>query len=70
MSYEGWLPQCAICKQSVNLNVSKADEYGRAVHEACYVSRLIQKEPRFLARTQPKRERLSLMTMLMSAGWN
>lgn len=60
MSCQGWLPRCAICKQLVNLNLSKADEYGRAIHEECYVSLLVQKEPRFLARTE--------MTMLMSAG--
>jgi hypothetical protein len=46
MSYEGWLPRCAICKQSVNLTESKADEYGRAVHESCYVSTLVSKKPR------------------------
>ncbi len=67
---EDWLPRCVLCTQSVNLNDSKADEYGCAVHEACYVSLLVKKEPRFLARTEPKRERLSLMTILMSAGWN
>jgi hypothetical protein len=54
MSYEGWLPRCAICKQSVNLNVSKTDEYGRTVHEECYVRLLVPMEPRFLARTGPK----------------
>jgi hypothetical protein len=70
MSYEGWLPRCAVCEQSVNLNVSKTDEYGRAVHEECYVRLLVPVEPRFLARTAPKYERLSLMTMLMSAGWD
>lgn len=53
MSYEGWLPRCSICKQSVNLNVSKADEFGRAVHENCYVSLLIpKKKPPFLARIE------------------
>jgi len=70
MSDESWLPSCAICKQSVDLNDSKSDECGRAVHEQCYVSLLVQKEPRFLARTEPNGERLSIMTMLMSAGWN
>jgi hypothetical protein len=70
MDYEGWLPRCILCKQSVTLEQSKADEYGRAVHEQCYVLLLVWKEPRFLARPEPKGERLSLMTMLMSAGWN
>jgi hypothetical protein len=59
MSYEGWLPRCAICKQSVNLSESKADEYGRAVHQNCYVSMLVQKKPReFTVRIDALRERL------------
>jgi hypothetical protein len=72
MPYEGWLPRCIICKQSVKLEQSKTDEHGRPVHESCYVWLLAsQKQPRFLARTQlPKNERLSLWTLLMSAGWN
>jgi hypothetical protein len=43
MSYEGWLTRCAICKQSVDLTESKTDEFGRPVHENCYVSLLIGK---------------------------
>jgi len=34
MSYE---PYCAICEQPVNLEESKTDEHGHAVHENCYV---------------------------------
>jgi hypothetical protein len=37
MSYEGWLPPCAICNGSVSLEESKTDERGMAVHENCYV---------------------------------
>lgn len=33
-----WLPRCPICRQSVNLENSKSDEHGRAIHETCYVS--------------------------------
>ncbi len=36
-------PQCAVCKESVKLEESKADEYGQAIHEECYVSRLTEK---------------------------
>ena len=43
--YFGWVPRCAICRNSVNLRVSKTDEYGRAVHENCYVWRLLSKKP-------------------------
>ena len=46
MPYEAWCPRCAICKQSVDLTESKADDYGRAVHENCYVSMLVSKKPR------------------------
>jgi hypothetical protein len=48
MPYEGWLPRCAICKQSVDLNEGKTDECGRAVHEDCYVSLLTGKKRREL----------------------
>ena len=43
-----WSPECAICKKSVKLEESKADEYGQAVHEECYVAKLTQKKPEFL----------------------
>jgi hypothetical protein len=33
-------PKCALCKKSVKLEESKTDEYGQAVHEKCYVSKL------------------------------
>ena len=34
MSYEA---RCAICEQPVNLEESKTEEHGHAVHENCYV---------------------------------
>ena len=37
MSYEGWVPRCAVCNASVNLEESKTDECGQAVHENCYI---------------------------------
>ncbi len=39
-----WRPPCAICKESVELEESKTDEYGRAIHEECYVSNLVGKK--------------------------
>jgi len=70
-----WRPRCVVCEEFVDLEESKTDEYGRAVHENCYLSMIISTTvskmlPRFLARIAPKCERLSLMTILMSAGWN
>lgn len=45
----GWLPGCVICGERVNLEASKTDDYGQAVHEECYVSKLIKKpKPKFL----------------------
>jgi len=44
MSYEGFLPHCAICKQAVNLTENQADEHGQAVHEDCYVSIVVSKK--------------------------
>jgi hypothetical protein len=34
----GWVPHWAICRNSVNLRVSKTDEYGRTIHENCCVT--------------------------------
>jgi hypothetical protein len=42
MSYE---PQCAICERPVNLQESKTDEHGHAVHENCYVWAVELKKP-------------------------
>ena len=44
MSYVNWVPRCVICRESVNLTASRADEYGRAVHENCYVRKLLSKK--------------------------
>ena len=38
-------PLCVICEQSVNLEESKTDEYGHAVHENCYVWTVELKKP-------------------------
>ena len=40
-----WRPDCVICKESVSLEESKADEYGQAVHEECYLSKLTKQQP-------------------------
>jgi hypothetical protein len=40
-----WSPECAICKKSVKLEESKADENGQAIHEECYVSSVTGKKP-------------------------
>jgi hypothetical protein len=42
MSYE---PRCAICEQPVNLEESKTEEHGHAVHENCYVWTVQLKKP-------------------------
>jgi hypothetical protein len=36
-----WRPECVICRGSVELEKSKADEHGQAIHEECYVSKLV-----------------------------
>jgi hypothetical protein len=36
-----WHPKCAICEGPVAIEESKTNEYGQAVHERCYVSRLM-----------------------------
>jgi hypothetical protein len=39
-----WRPQCVICRESVKLEESKVDEHGQAIHEECYVSKLVGKK--------------------------
>jgi hypothetical protein len=39
-----WRPKCVICGELVALEDSKEDEYGQAIHEECYISRLIGKK--------------------------
>lgn len=46
MSYQDWLPQCAICKESITLEESKTDQRGQAVHENCYVWTFALRKPR------------------------
>ncbi len=41
IGFEGPPARCHICDRAVPLETSKADEYGRAVHEDCYVDRLV-----------------------------
>lgn len=43
MSEGQWLPECVICRESVKLEESMANEYGKAIHEDCYVSKLTRK---------------------------
>jgi hypothetical protein len=63
MSYQLWNPLCAICRESVDLTVSKADEGGRAVHEECYVPMLLTKKntSRFSVRIRPMHNLLQAM---------
>lgn len=35
---------CFICNKPVDINTAKADSAGRAVHEECYVLRLLLKQ--------------------------
>lgn len=59
MSYEVSNLRCVICRESVNLTESKTDEYGRAVHEECYVSVLLAKK------TKRFTERISTIRSLL-----
>jgi hypothetical protein len=34
---------CCVCALPIHLESSKADEYGRAVHEDCYAREIIQR---------------------------
>jgi hypothetical protein len=49
LSESQWSPECVICKKSVTLEESKADENGQAIHEDCYVSSVTEKKPPLLS---------------------
>lgn len=34
------LPRCSLCDKPVPLDTSKTDEYGKAVHEECYLLKM------------------------------
>jgi hypothetical protein len=34
------LPRCSLCHKPVPLDTSKTDEYGKAVHEECYLLKM------------------------------
>ena len=36
------LPNCSICNEPVELITAKTDEDGKAVHEDCYVQRMMR----------------------------
>jgi organic hydroperoxide reductase OsmC/OhrA len=40
-----WRPECAVCKKSVEIHESMADEGGQAIHEECYVSKITSGNP-------------------------
>lgn len=57
MSYT---PICSICEEPVPLEESKSDEYGRAIHENCYVWTIeLRKPPRRLTRMEDRPPSLS-----------
>ena len=35
-------PKCSICNEPVELKTAKTDEDGKAVHEDCYVGRMMR----------------------------
>jgi hypothetical protein len=41
-------PNCSACEGPVQLESSKVDEFGKAVHEECYVLKVKQRAAHFL----------------------
>ena len=37
-----WVPTCALCNNPIKLEKCKTDECGKAVHEECYIRKVIQ----------------------------
>ena len=42
--YNSRSPICSICDKPVNLETSKTDDFGKAVHEGCYLLRVSLKK--------------------------
>jgi hypothetical protein len=40
MAFPESLFSCSLCNDPVDLRTAKADEYGKAIHEECYVLRM------------------------------
>lgn len=38
-------PICSICGEPVNLQTAASDEDGKAVHEECYVQKILDQKP-------------------------
>jgi predicted amidophosphoribosyltransferase len=38
-------PICSICGEPVNLQTATCDEHGKAVHEECYVQKILARKP-------------------------
>jgi hypothetical protein len=55
MREENVLPQCPICKKAVPLETAKADEYGRAIHEQCYLLKVCLEDATTLSRLRKLR---------------
>jgi hypothetical protein len=49
LSEPQWSPECVICKKSVKLEESKADECGQAVHGECYFAKITEEKPPLLS---------------------
>jgi hypothetical protein len=37
-----WVPTCALCNNTVELETCRVDESGKAIHEECYLRTLIR----------------------------
>lgn len=42
MTIVPWGPLCGICNKTVELAIAVADQDGKAVHEKCYVLKMVE----------------------------
>ena len=57
-----YTPICPVCKERVNLEESKTDEHGLAIHENCYVRTIeLKKPPRGVTQMEGRPPSLSPM---------
>jgi hypothetical protein len=50
-------PICSVCNGPVELEISKTDDQGKAVHEECYVVKVTAKEKTLKRKYLPPREK-------------
>jgi hypothetical protein len=61
MAFPESLFPCSLCNDPVDLRTAKTDEYGKAIHEDCYVLRMRMKRGMLRSSQDPSSEATRLL---------